>query len=135
MTSGHPRVLLVDDNIDMCGVLAEILHHIDFTVTVFHDPLLALAAFRAAPRSWDVVFSDQIMPNMLGTDLIGEIRAIRPGMPCLLCSGHVENLTETKAAEAGVIVVLRKPIELPLLLAALDRALAAGRSSVVPSCL
>ena len=48
----------------------------------------ALAAFRAAPHSFDLVITDQTMPGMTGETLVGALRRIRPDIPVILCTGY-----------------------------------------------
>jgi DNA-binding NarL/FixJ family response regulator len=49
----------------------------------------------------DLVLVDVALPGMNGIDLVGEIGARRPGLPCLVCSGHDEASYVRRALRAG----------------------------------
>ncbi|HYH22624.1 MAG TPA: PAS domain S-box protein [Azospirillum sp.] len=120
------RVMLVDDNVDLADATAEALTRLDYLVDTFSDPAAALEALRAVPDAWDLLITDQIMPGLRGTDLIREARAIRPDLPCLLCSGYAEELNAATSRKIGANEMLRKPFELDELLGAIGRAVSSG---------
>ena len=51
------------------------------------------------------------MPEMTGTELVREIRSIRPQLPILLMSGHGGPALEAQAQDLGVVAVLHKPLQ------------------------
>ena len=70
----------------------------------------ALAAFRADPDRFDVVLSDEAMPDLTGADLARAIRAIRPDMPVVLMSGYVSPLFARARAISAWWRCCRKPL-------------------------
>ena len=56
------------------------------------------------------MLSDEAMPDMTGSELAKEIRAIRPDMPIVLMSGYVSPALLARARELGVAEVLAKPL-------------------------
>ncbi len=50
------------------------------------------------------------MPEMTGSELVQEIRRIRPDIPIVLMSGYVTTALATRARDAGVAEVLSKPL-------------------------
>jgi CheY-like chemotaxis protein len=87
------------------------------------DPLAALAGVRDAPDAWDVLVTDQTMPNMTGLDLIRAVKQIRPDLPCILCTGFAEaQLEEPLLEEAGVFAKLYKPLDIDRFLITLAQA-------------
>jgi DNA-binding NarL/FixJ family response regulator len=54
------------------------------------------------------VVSDYIMPGMTGLDIAREVAAIRPGLPVLLFSGHIDEELRRKARDLGVRELLGK---------------------------
>ncbi len=64
---------------------------------------------QAQPAKFDLVITDQTMPNMTGVELIKEMRRIRPDIPIVLCTGYSEMIDEAKAKEMGISFVM-KPI-------------------------
>jgi len=57
----------------------------------------ALEAFRNNPKGFDLVITDQTMPNMTGKTLAKELMAIRPDIPVILCTGFSEQIDEKRA--------------------------------------
>ena len=68
------KILLVDDESDICITLASILEDNGFAVDTFDDPLLALESFRK--DFYDLLIIDIKMKKMNGFDLYKEIRTI-----------------------------------------------------------
>ena len=79
-------------------------------ITTHTSSLEALEAFRAAPSRYDVVITDQTMPNLSGEALAREIMRIRPDIPIVLCTGFSHTMTEEKARELGIRKFMMKPI-------------------------
>ncbi|HLO77238.1 MAG TPA: PAS domain S-box protein [Magnetospirillum sp.] len=121
--SAKARVLLVDDNADLCEAMAEALRRMNYAVDPFSDPLSAMDSFNRTPDAWNLVISDHIMPGLRGVDLIRKVRGVRPQLPCLLCTGFAEELTEAACKEAGALAVLRKPVGLQEMVSAIKLAL------------
>jgi CheY-like chemotaxis protein len=82
--------------------------------------------FRAAPARFDAVITDAIMPEMPGTELLAQIRQLRPEIPALLVSGYGGPDLQSQAAAAGV-PILGKPLHASELAAALATALTGRR--------
>ena len=59
---------------------------------------------------FDAVLSDEAMPDMTGSELAREIRAIRGDIPIVLMSGYVTPALTHRARDAGVLDVLAKPL-------------------------
>jgi len=97
---GH--VLFVDDEKLLVEMWKALLEMEGYNVTAFINSLDALKAFRAAPESYDVVVTDQAMPDLAGETFAREILQIRPGIPILLCTGFSHTMTEEKARELGI---------------------------------
>ncbi|MCH9829830.1 MAG: response regulator [Gammaproteobacteria bacterium] len=85
--STKPTVLLVDDEERILRSLS-MLFRLQFKVHATTDPQQAIAIARNEPVH--VVVSDQRMPQMLGADLLREIRAVSPNSMRLLLTGYSE---------------------------------------------
>ena len=66
--------------------------------------------FGDTPDLWRAVISDQIMPDMRGMELIRRIKEIRPDVPCILCTGYSDTLTEETARAGGADAFFQKPV-------------------------
>ncbi|KRT55456.1 PAS domain S-box protein [endosymbiont of Ridgeia piscesae] len=107
--SGH--LLVVDDEHSLIDYLQDLLQSQGCRVTAVDNAQKALECFMDAPESFDLVISDQIMPNMTGSELARRLLAIRPGLPVIIYSGNSESLDEKRAHEMGISRFLRKPVE------------------------
>lgn len=116
------RVLLVDDDALVLGVSSTLLGGAGHAVTATSSGQAALEAFARDPGVYDVLLTDESMPNMTGTTLIGELRRIRSTFPCVLMTGRVDDALEARAQSLGLGEIVAKPFSVDALLAALERA-------------
>ncbi|HEX9079306.1 MAG TPA: response regulator [Desulfuromonadaceae bacterium] len=86
MSEEKCRILVVDDDPFVAEMLAVILDADGYAVETAENGEDALAKFAAAPDT-GLVISDMNMPGMTGLELIGRIRAAKPGMPAILLTG------------------------------------------------
>ena len=107
---GHERIMIVDDEENICLLAFTFLSQAGYRVDTFLDGIDAWEAFSAAPDQWDLVITDQAMPAMTGAQLAGKIREVRPGLPVILCTGHSNIVTRDTAAELGGRRYLQKPV-------------------------
>ncbi|MDF3823481.1 response regulator, partial [Leptospira sp. 96542] len=70
----------------------------------------ALQAFRADPARFDLVLTDQQLPELGGTELVTRLKALRPQLPAILMTGHGGEGLESRIRSAGVDAVLHKPV-------------------------
>ncbi len=110
MPMGSGQVILaVDDEVDVLHALEEMLAQLGYEPVGFNDSRDALAAARANPRRFDAVVSDEVMPELIGTQLAAELRKLNPTIPVVIASGYGGAGFEARALSAGVNRVLRKP--------------------------
>ena len=106
---GGQVILAVDDEVDVLHVLEEMLAQLGYEPVGFSDSREALEAVRANPRGFDAIVSDEVMPELIGTQLALEVHKVNPGMPIVIASGYGGAGFEARALSAGVNRVLRKP--------------------------
>jgi CheY-like chemotaxis protein len=102
------------------------LARLGYQVTVSTSSLKALELFRARPDMFDLLISDQTMPNLTGVDLAREIHQIRPRFPVILCTGYSERLTEEGMKELGINALVMKPVEMEHLASMIQKSLASN---------
>jgi PAS domain S-box-containing protein len=117
------RVLVVDDEEPLVLLATRTLEELGYAPVGFTSSTAALAAFRADPKRFDAVITDERMPGLSGSALIREVRGIRVGIPIVLMSGYVGAAIARRAREAGAEEVLKKPISARDLAASLARVL------------
>jgi PAS domain S-box-containing protein len=103
-------VMVVDDEESLVALAEEVLAEIGYEPVGFSSSMAALEAFRAAPERFDIVLTDEMMPELMGTDLAREIRLLRPDIPIVLTSGYTGAPLYERASAAAIQEVLRKPL-------------------------
>jgi CheY-like chemotaxis protein len=104
-------VMVVDDERALVALAEETLAELGYEPVGFDSSAAALAAFRSEPQRYDLVISDEAMPDLTGTELAREIRQCRPDIPIILVSGLGGSQLAKVAAASGVSEVLRKPLQ------------------------
>ena len=110
LAAGDEHILLVDDEKGIVDVVQQMLVHLGYQVTVRTSSIEALEVFRASMDKFDLVITDQTMPNMTGKELAKELMSIRPNIPIILCTGFSEQIGERRAKEMGISAFIMKPI-------------------------
>ena len=98
---GGQRVLFVDDEEPLVALATETLEELGYSPVGFTSSAAALEAFRADPKGFDAVITDERMPEMSGSALIRAVRDIRRSVPIVLLSGNVGGMVTTRAYNAG----------------------------------
>jgi signal transduction histidine kinase/CheY-like chemotaxis protein len=102
-------VLVVDDEPEVLAALEEMLATLGYEPVGFRNSREALEAARAEPTRFEAVVSDEVMPELTGTQLALELRKLNPTLPILIASGYGGAGFETRALSAGVNRVIKKP--------------------------
>lgn len=72
--------------------------------------LEALETFKESPQGFDLVITDQTMPQMTGADLARKIMQIRPEISVILCTGSAIRLHLRRQRAMGIREFIMKPI-------------------------
>jgi CheY-like chemotaxis protein len=108
---GHGEtILIVDDDAPLVPLVEEIVAALGYEAVGFDRSAAALEAFRAAPDRFDLVLTDDIMPEMTGTELAGVLHQIRPSLPVILLTGGGRLIAPDRLQAAGIRGVLKKPL-------------------------
>jgi len=116
-------VMIVDDQRSLVALAEETLAALGYEPAGFDSSVAALQAFRADPQRFDLVLTDETMPDLSGVELVREIRRVRPELPIVLMSGYSGAQLTERARAAGAGEVLRKPLVRRDIAEALGRAL------------
>jgi CheY-like chemotaxis protein len=108
--TGSERVLFIDDEEALVEMGEDILAELGYEVTSRMNGTEALALFKADPSRFDLVITDQTMPEMTGAELAKEVLAIRADMPIIMCTGFSHVVNEEKAEAAGIRAFAMKPL-------------------------
>jgi DNA-binding NtrC family response regulator len=121
------RILVVDDESEIRGLLKEILADEGYEVDVAADA--AEARVRRAQHDPDLVLLDIWMPDTDGITLLREwSQANGTSCPVVMMSGHGTVETAVEATRLGAFDFVEKPLSLAKLLRTVERALDSGRN-------
>jgi two-component system, NtrC family, response regulator HydG len=121
MKSSGPSILVVDDEVDTCKNLSDILTDLGYRVDIAHDGHSALEMVRKTP--YDVALLDLKMPGMDGLTLYREIKKLRAGTVAFIVTAYTGSNQAEEALAAGAWQVLPKPTDFPKLLNLVEKAL------------
>jgi DNA-binding NtrC family response regulator len=121
--------LIVDDEVEIARMLEEMLTNLGYSVTVRTSPLEALQLFRMKPERFDLLLTDQTMPQLTGDQLIREILSCDPELPAIVMTGFSDIVTKSNFQRTGACELLMKPIGRMDLAQALSKALSGHRLS------
>jgi CheY-like chemotaxis protein len=121
MNAEGASILVVDDDVDTCRNLSDILADLGYHVEAAHDGPSALELVRRRP--FDVALLDLKMPGMDGLTLYREIRKLRAETVAIVVSAFADKEAVGAALAAGAWQVLAKPVDFPRLRALVDEAL------------
>jgi len=123
LLKGTEKILFVDDDPIIADLGEQLLTAMGYQVTTMTNSVEALKLFSANVEHYDLVITDQTMPNITGEELIREIKNIRPNIPTILSTGYSSKIDENKAKRLGISAFCLKPFDLPELLQTVRRVL------------
>jgi two-component system, cell cycle sensor histidine kinase and response regulator CckA len=117
---GGGRVMIVDDEVQVCVYVALALKRLGFESKACTDPTEALQAILADPEAYRILLTDQRMPGLTGLELINLVWQSHPDFPVILMSGYGWGFSPASLPGVGL---LSKPFEIGDLEKALGNAL------------
>ncbi|MCP4669811.1 MAG: PAS domain S-box protein [Desulfobacula sp.] len=96
LPQGKERIMLVDDETALLDILERILSNLGYDVHAYPSSFKAMEAFKLEPGYFDLIVTDQLMPDMTGTDLISGIKNLNQDIPIILVTGFNEKKIEQK---------------------------------------
>jgi PAS domain S-box-containing protein len=109
---GHGAVvMIVDDEPALVALAEEMLAELGYEPVGFNSSVSALRAFRDEPKRFDLILTDEAMPDLVGTEFARQIRQLAPAIPIVLMSGYGGSQLAERAAAIGINEVLRKPLQ------------------------
>jgi len=115
------RILCVDDDPTVLRVISQVFGRAGHIVTAVPSSGEALARVRAKPFDFDVVVTDQTMPDLTGLQLADQLYSVRRDLPVIVLSGYAE-ASLIEGAPPNVRACLQKPLTANALLRAVERA-------------
>lgn len=109
---GGESILFIDDEQAIAEMGKNMLEDYGYKVTISIDSREALKMFKANPNRFDLVVTDQGMPNLMGDQLAEKMRQARPDIPIILCTGHSNTMTPESSKAVGINAFLYKPVKM-----------------------
>jgi DNA-binding response OmpR family regulator len=109
------RVLVADDSDTVTTLLLTALELEGYEVDTAADGVEAYE--KGGGGNYDLVILDQLMPGLLGLEIIDRWRQDGVEVPVIMLSGVDDDRTVVGSLEAGAIDFVRKPFRLPELMA------------------
>jgi len=110
LPKGNETILLVDDEKALIDLGRDLLERLGYRVETRASSIDAIEAFKVNPQKYDLILSDITMPKMTGDELAQHIKAIRPEIPIILCTGFSIRINEQTLETLGINALLMKPI-------------------------
>ncbi len=104
------RVLVVDDDPDIGGLLQEFLTAQGWRVVLAANGREAIEAARAT--RFDVAIVDWSLPDITGREVLNQLRHHQPGCALLVTTGHGSDVVSDAYVGTVVGALLRKPFSL-----------------------
>lgn len=134
-TGSVPRILIVDDDDAVRGLIATTLRGTGYMVETASNGSEAVELFTKAPA--DLVITDLVMPEKDGIEIVVELRKSHPNLPIIAMSGQSNHspLYLGMAKRLGARRTLEKPFTIKILVAAVKDVLAeaAAESAARPA--
>src|SRR5580692_2016655 len=100
------RILIVDDDVELCRLLAERLGTEGFSIEAVHDGVRGLE--RALSKEHALLVLDLMLPGMGGLDVLRRLRA-QSAVPVLILTARGEDVDRILGLEIGADDYLPKP--------------------------
>jgi two-component system, OmpR family, response regulator CpxR len=103
---GDVRILLVDDDVELCGLLSEYLGGHGYRVSEVHDGASGLR--HALTQSYDLVILDVMLPMLDGFEVLRQLRR-RLNVPVIMLTARAGETDRVQGFHDGVDDYLVKP--------------------------
>lgn len=123
-----PHILLADDDVELCDLLAQYLTAEGFEVTAVHDGQQAIAALQSS--SYDLLILDVMLPLLTGFEVLRQLRE-HSKVPVLMLTARGEDVDRIVGLEMGADDYLPKPCNPRELVARMRAILRRSQKNVI----
>lgn len=109
---GSEAILLVDDEVMIIELAEQILGELGYVVTATTSGREALEMVHCEPERFDLVITDQTMPEITGQQLAQKIKIVNPQLPVILCTGYSSQISADEIDQYNIAAYCRKPLGL-----------------------
>ncbi len=104
------RILVIEDDIMVSGVLEEMLSSVGHDVITASNGRQGVEQFKNS--RFDMVFTDLGMPEMSGWDVARFIKNVKPDVPIAMITGWGAEFDQKQLKDAGIDLVVAKPFSM-----------------------
>ncbi len=104
------KILCVDDEAVFLEVVQKHLEGLGYRVTTCRSAVEARNRLIQTPNAYDLIITDQTMPEVTGLQLAAALRKRNPIVPIILCTGYSEVVTAQTAKQLGITALIMKPV-------------------------
>lgn len=116
-------VLVVDDEPEQRLLMRDLLESEGYKIHEATNGQGGIDILRYTLKGADLILTDLDMPNVNGFELLKWCKQNKPDLPVIVVSGSILVETETEVLKLGAARFIRKPFDIPELLASIDKAL------------
>ena len=117
---GH-KVLVVDDDLEMGRLIADVLQEDGFFVTIMGDSLEASKILKK--EDFDVIVTDLKMKGLKGLDLLEEVKRVAPLTPVIIITAFGTIESAIQAMKMGAYDYITKPFQIDEIILTVRKAL------------
>ncbi len=121
MTDKGHKILVVDDDLEMCGMLSDVLKEEGFFVTTTGDSLEASKILKR--EEFDVLVTDLKMKGLKGLDLLEGVNKVAPMTPVIIITAFGTIESAIKAMKMGAYDYITKPFQMDEIVLTVRKAL------------
>lgn len=115
LVSEKKRLLVADDSETIRALLQTALESAGYEVDIAQDGLSAYELGKSG--EYDLIILDQLMPGLLGLDVVARWHDEGMDAPVLMLTGVDDDRTAVESFDRGVVDYVRKPFRIPELMA------------------
>lgn len=104
------RILVVDDDKDMCLLISEILQEESYEVNISYNGEDALSKIKE--NSYDLVILDYKLFGISGLVVLKKARQVKPSIKVIMISAFGDDSTKAMARELGAFDFIDKPFDI-----------------------
>jgi CheY-like chemotaxis protein len=117
-----PKILIADDNEDMCQIISDVMREEGYIVAVVYDGVSALNELRR--DSYDLVILDYKLYDMSGLEVLETLQQMELPLPAtIMISAYGNESVKSSAHELGVYNFFDKPFDVDVLMKTVKKAL------------
>jgi two-component system response regulator RegA len=115
----RPALLIVDDDLTFCGVLAKAMTKRGFSATCAHSVDQAMESAESCMPEYAII--DLRLPGTSGLTLVEKLKSLDPGTRIVMLTGYASIATAVEAIKLGATHYLAKPVDIDDILMAFER--------------